>query len=282
MDIEELRDSFKDFSLNIPEHRVDRNKLHSIEEILFLTLTAIICGCEGWRDIERFGHLKLSFLQTIFPFKHGVPSDDTLRRFFRTLCPDVFRHTFVDWVKTLNLTCPEHIAIDGKVSRHTFDGDSNPLHMVSAFASEQRLVLAQEKVTDKSNEITAIPKLISLLDVKNSIVTIDAMGCQRDIAQQIGDKEADNIFSLKGNQGTLHRDVELLFKDDDVMNSLEVQEYETIDGSEHGRLETRKYRSISCPKVLKDLHQWPYLESLIEVSSTREIKEKHLMKCVIT
>lgn len=181
MDIENLRESFEDFSSGIPEHRVDRNKLHPISEILFLTLTALICGCDGWRDIERFGWAKIDVLRRVFPFKHSIPSE-------------------------------LHVAIDGKVSRHTFDGDRNPLHMVSAFSSEYRLVLAQEKVCDKSNEITAIPKLLSLLDLQGAVITIDARGCQRDIAEQIGQKGAEYVFSLKGNQGTLHQDVMLMFQ----------------------------------------------------------------------
>lgn len=272
MELEDLRESFKDFSSGIPEHRLDRNKLHSIEEILFLTLTAIICGCEGWRDIERFGCAKMTFLKKVFPFAHGIPSDDTLRRFFRALDPEIFRDCFVAWVKSLNLSETLHVAIDGKVSRRTFEGEANPLHMVSAFASDYRLVLAQEKVADKSNEITAIPKLLSLLDLPGALVTIDAMGCQREIAKKIGEKGADYIFSLKGNQGTLRQDVELIFKDSALVQELVPQSYETIDGSEHGRLEERKYRVISCPKILKDQHKWPYLESIVEVTSVREIK----------
>ena len=192
---EDLRESFKDFSSGISEHRLDRNKLHPMEEILFLALTAIICGCEGWRDIERFGLAKIEVLRKVFPFTHGTPSDDTVRRFFRALDPEAFRTCFVSWIETLNLPRGLHIAIDGKVSRHTFDAETNPLHMVSAFASEHRLVLAQEKVADKSNEISAIPKLLSLLDLQNALITIDAMGCQREVAQQIGDKGADYIFS---------------------------------------------------------------------------------------
>jgi predicted transposase YbfD/YdcC len=272
MTIEDLRDSFEDFSSGIPEHRVDRNKLHSISEILFLTLTAIICGCEGWRDIERFGRAKIEVLRRVFPFKYGIPSDDTLRRFFRSLNPVIFQTCFVEWVKTLKLPSSLHVAIDGKISRHSFDGENNPLHIVSAFSSEYRLVLAQEKVSDKSNEITAIPKLLSLLDLQGAVITIDAMGCQREIAEQIGQKEADYVFSLKGNQGSLNQDVTLMFQDADVIKSLKCELYETVDGSEHGRLEERQYRVIQCPDSIQEHHNWPHLKTLIEVTSMREIK----------
>lgn len=270
--IEELRESFEDFKEQVSDHRVERNKLHSVEEILLLTLAAIICGSEGWRDIERFGKAKIELLRQIFPFKNGIPSDDTLRRFFRVLDPKAFQSWFVGWVKTLRLSCGSHIAIDGKVSRHTFDGDQNPLHMVSAFASEHRLVLAQEKVSDKSNEIKAIPILLDLLDLEGGVVTIDAMGCQREIAESIGEKGGDYIFSLKGNQGTLHEDVKLVFKDDSVLQDLTVDHYHSIDGSEHGRLEERTYRAIACPQTLQEQHHWPSLTSLIEVTSCRELK----------
>ncbi|WP_341763535.1 ISAs1 family transposase [Candidatus Tisiphia endosymbiont of Beris chalybata] len=269
---EELRESFEDFINGINDHRVDRNKLHSVEEILFLTLTAIICGAEGWRDIERFGRLKLEFLRTVFPYANGIPSDDTLRRFFRVLDPKTFSTCFTVWASSLKLPSSTHIAIDGKVSRHTFDGDKNPLHMVSAFASECRTVLAQEKVSDKSNEITAIPKLLGILDIKGAIVTIDAMGCQREIAQAIIDKEADYILSLKGNQGNLHQDIKLVFADKELLNELSVDINQTTDGSEHGRIEERIYRAVTMPQELQEQHNWPELKTIIEVISKREIK----------
>ncbi len=240
---------------------------------LFLTLCAVICGCEGWRDIERYGKLKLDFLRGFFPYPHGVPSDDTLRRFFRHLDPDKFRVCFTEWIQKLDLEENRHISIDGKVSRHTFDDDLNPLHLVSAFASDCRLVLGQEKVDSKSNEIKAIPSLLSLLNLENAIVTIDAMGCQKEIAQIICDKGADYVLSLKGNQSTLHKDTVLLFQDESELKEQDVDVHQTIDGSEHGRLETRTYRAIEIPAELKENHTWSNLKTLIEVTSHREIKK---------
>jgi len=272
MSLEELRESFEDFIDGIDDYRIDRNKLHSIEEILFLTLSAIICGAEGWRDIERFGKLKLEFLRTVFPYAHGVPSDDTLRRFFRSLDPEKFSACFASWASSLKLPDNDHVSIDGKVSRHTYDGANNPLHMVTAFASNCRMVLAQEKVADKSNEITAIPKLLGLIELKGSIVTIDAMGCQREIAQAICDRGADYVLSLKGNQGNLHQDVELVFTDKDLLKELMVDVAQTTDGSEHGRIEERIYRTVSIPEELKKQHNWPHLKTIVEVISKREIK----------
>lgn len=212
-------------------------------------------------------------MRQFFRYAHGVPSDDTLRRFFRALAPDTFRVCFAAWVKGFaGEKLHHHIALDGKVSRHTFDGEENPLHMVSAFASESRMVLAQEKVSDKSNEITAIPKLLDLLDLEGAVVTIDAMGCQRDIAQLICEKKADYILSLKGNQGTLHDDTQLVFQDEALLKDLGVEAYKTVDGSEHGRLEERLYRVVEIPDILKEQHDWFGLKSLVEVTSHREIK----------
>lgn len=270
----EIKESFEDFSEKVEDPRLTRNRMHSMEEILFLTLCALICGCEGWRDIERFGKMKLSFLKTIFPYENGTPSDDTLRRFYRALDPKTLQSCFVQWTKTLNLTENKHIAIDGKVSRRSFDENQNPLNMVSAFAGDSRIVLGQEKVTDKSNEITAIPKLLELLDVSGSVVTIDAMGCQKKIANLICEKKADYVLSLKGNQSTLKEDVKLLFEDEELLKTLESDTHQTIDGSEHGRVECRNYRTISMPESLKKEHQWTNLNTVVEVKSRRDIKGK--------
>lgn len=271
-EIREIQESFLDFSSQLSDHRLDRNKLHGVEEILFLMLCALICGCEGWRDTERYGHFKLEFLRTFFPYTHGIPSDDTLRRFFRHLDPISFQTAFTTFVQRWNLETNQHIAIDGKVSRHSFDGENNPLHLVSAFASDCRLVLAQEKVAQKSNEITAIPTLLNLLKLDQSVVTIDAMGCQKEIAQCIRDRNGDYVLSLKGNQGSLHQDVRLLFQDESLWKAFEVDHHQTVDGSEHGRLETRICRVVEMPPEWKTHHAWKDLQTLVEITSQREIK----------
>lgn len=271
-DIDSIKESFEDFSRDLGDHRLERNRLHGVEEILFLVLCALICGCEGWRDIERYGKLKLDFLRSFFTYAHGVPSDDTIRRFFRDMDPQQFQSCFADWAKTLDLRDNRHISIDGKVSRHSFDTGTSPLHLVSAFASDCRMVLAQEKVADKSNEIKAIPKLLTLLDLEGAIVTIDAMGCQKAIAQKIREKRGDYVLSLKGNQSTLYDDIKLLFKDGAALQLFEPDIQQTVDGSEHGRVETRTYRVIEMPEVLKENHDWCDLKTLIEVISERDIK----------
>lgn len=267
----ELRETFLDFFSTIEDPRIDRCKLHPISEILLLTLAAVISGAEGWIDIERYGHLKLDFLRRFFVYENGVPSDDTLRRFFRRINPKVFQEHFVKWVKSLSSTDEQLISIDGKVSRRSFDTNQKALHMVSAFASECRLVLAQTKVSDKSNEITAIPELLAWLDLQGSIVTIDAMGCQKEIAKQIIEKEGDYVFSLKGNQGTLHDDVQSLFRSFPALRDLGLEEHKTVDG-DHGRIEERTYRVINIPRLFTKKHDWLGLSTLIEVSSKQEIK----------
>jgi predicted transposase YbfD/YdcC len=272
MNTEELRESFEDFVGGIKDHRVERNKRYSVAEILFLTLVAIICGAEGWRDIERFGKAKIDLLRKVFRYTYGIPSDDTLRRFYRYLDPKTFKEWFAGWTKDFKLDANKHLSIDGKVSRHSFDSDSNPLHMVTVFASDCRMVLAQEKVEDKSNEIIAISKLLELLDISDSIVTIDAMGCQREVAKNICDKGADYVLSLKGNQGTLHEDIKLLFNDEELLKELEVYTHKTTDGSEHGRIEERMYRCVEMPKELETQHNWPGLKTVVEVESERIIK----------
>ena len=177
--MQEAHKGFLDYSQDLPDPRIDRKKLHRVDEILLLTLTAVICGAEGWQDIELFGQQKLGYLRKFLPYANGVPSDDTLRRLFRRINPQEFQKRFTVWAENLKTEVQRLISIDGKVSRHSFDGYKSPLYTVSAFASEARLVLAQTKVSDKSNEITAIPELLDLLDISGAIVTIDAMGCQR-------------------------------------------------------------------------------------------------------
>ena len=204
---------FFDFFKEIPYYRIERRKLHSVSEILLLTFCGVASGCDSWEDIEDFGKIKLEYLQQYFRYEHGAPSDDTLRRFFRALDPEVFEAFFIKWVKSFQLDLEKKVvAVDGKTSRRSFDGSSRPMHLVSAFASELGIVLGQLKTEEKSNEITAIPELLGLLDIAGAVVTIDAMGCQSKVVEKIVEKEADYLIGLKGNQGTLNDDVRLLFE----------------------------------------------------------------------
>lgn len=264
---------FIDFFKSIPDHRIERKKLHKVEEILLLTFCGVIAGCDGWEDIEIFGKTKIKFLRTHLPFKNGVPSDDTLRRFFRALDPKIFELCFIDWVKSFQLDLRSKvIAIDGKTEKRSFDKEKQPLHLVSAFACEAGIVLGQEKVQDKSNEITAIPKLLDILDLEKAIVTIDAMGCQHTIAEKIIDKKAEYLLALKGNQGKLHEDVKLAFND--RPKKFKFVSHQEID-SGHGRIETRKCTVTNDIDWLKARHpKWKNLNTIVEIDCARTIKNQ--------
>jgi len=229
--------NFMDHLAQLKDERSERNLEHSVSEILFVTLCAVICGADGWQDIEDFGKMKLEFLQQYFDYAHGAPSDDTCRRFFRAVDPGEFEKRFREWIAKLSkINTKQVIAIDGKASRHSFDGEEKMLHMVNVFSTESKIILGQNKVSEKTNEITAIPEILEWLDVKGHIVTIDAMGCQYAIADKIIKKEGDYIFSLKGNQGNLSEDVTLYFE-----KTVSLTENFFVDyNKEHGRIETRK------------------------------------------
>jgi predicted transposase YbfD/YdcC len=268
-----IEEGFLDHFKGLSDPRSSKNQLYSVSEILLVTLCAAICGAEGWQDVEDFGNLKIEFLRQHLAYKNGIPSDDTFRRFFRSINPESFQGLFRNWSSSLSKNISkEVIAIDGKSSRRSYDGEVGMLHMISAFATEARLVLAQEKVAEKSNEITAIPKLLEWLDIKGSIVTIDAMGCQYKIADKIMAKEGDYIFSLKGNQGSLSEDVVLYFGDKSFLDKSKY--YEDYDKG-HGRIETRKCWVTNDVQWLRVRHtEWLSIKSVARVESTREIKGK--------
>ena len=271
--MEEKEATFLDFFKEVPDHRIDRLKLYSVPEILLLTFCGVVAGCDSWDDIEEFGKAKIEYLRGYFPYKHGAPSDDTLRRFFRALDPTIFETCFIKWVESLQLNLAKKVvAVDGKTSRRSFDGNGSPMHLVSAFASELGIVLGQMKTQEKSNEITAIPELLALLDITGAIVTIDALGCQVKIVEKIIEKEADYLIGLKGNQGTLNDDVRWLFEN--KSEEIIFHTYQEHDKG-HGRLETRRCTVTENIVQLKEKHaQWKSLRSVVEIESTREIKDK--------
>jgi hypothetical protein len=203
---------FLEYFKDMPDRRQQGKVVYPLDEILLLCLLAVLAGADAFTDIALFGRKKLELLRRFRPFKDGAPSHDQLGDIFAPLDAKAFQHCFVAWVAAQTKAPPEVIAIDGKTSRRSYQkkGAKAPIHMVSAFAARQRLVLGQVKVAEKSNEIVAIPALLDMLAIEGAVVTIDAMGCQRDIAQKIIDKKADYILALKGNQGTLQDDVKLL------------------------------------------------------------------------
>jgi predicted transposase YbfD/YdcC len=267
---------FLSYFSDLPDHRQAGKVTYPLDEILLLSLLAVLAGAEGFTDIARFGEKKLALLRRFRPFVDGTPSHDHLGDIFATLDAQSFRRCFVAWVAALTKTPAEVIAIDGKTSRRSGKkGTKQAIHMVSAFAARQRLVLAQTKVSEKSNEILAIPALLDMLSIEGALITIDAMGCQRGIARKIIDKKADYILALKGNQGTLREDVELFANEQKTKGfpDTTVSVDETVDG-DHGRIETRRVTVIHDVAWLRERHDWPGLRGLLVLDSTREIGDR--------
>ena len=250
---------------------------YPLEEILLLCLLAVLAGAQTITDIALFGSKKLALLRRFRPFTNGTPAHDHLGDILAMLDPEQFQRCFVAWVAALTGNPEGVVAIDGKTVRRsgqTRKGQA-PIHIVSAFAARQRLVLGQIKVAEKSNEITAIPKLLDLLAIEGAVVTIDAIGCQRQIAQKIVDKKADYVLALKGNQGTLREDVELFVAEQQACgfkDSKSTRE-QTVDG-DHGRIETRTITVIHDVDWLRERQNWPGLNAVVVVNSQREIGDK--------
>jgi predicted transposase YbfD/YdcC len=265
---------FLDYFKPLPDPRQYGKVRYPLDEVLLLCLLAVLGGADSFVDIARFGERKLDLLRRFRPFHDGTPSHDHLGDIFATLDAEIFQRCFMAWVVALTGLPEGVIAIDGKTLRrsHQKKGAKAAIHMVSAFAARQRMVLGQVKVADKSNEIVAIPALLDMMAIEGAIVTIDAMGCQRDIAKKIVDKKADYVLALKGNQGTLREDVEL-FATEQKANGFKdttVSRHETVDG-DHGRIETRIYTVIHDVAWLQERHDWPGLKGVVMVESTREI-----------
>ena len=221
------------------------NTRHRLFDMFVIALCAVISGAEGWEDMEEYGQAQAEWFQQFFALPHGIPSPDTFRRVLSRLKPDELTQCFVSWVEALRESLAgDIVAIDGKTLRRSFDqaAAKGAIPMVSAWANAHRLVLGQRKVDDKSNEITAIPTLLRMVELEGTMVTIDAMGCQKEIAKTITEQGADDVLALKDNHPTLHGEVQLLFEDvtADRLDHMTAARYTTTD-ADHGRLETRHY-----------------------------------------
>ena len=258
----------------IPDPRVDRTKKHNLQDILVIAVCAVICGAEHWTHIETFGKIHEAWFRTFLDLPNGIPSHDTFGRVFAALDPDAFEAAVRAFVEALaGSSQGKHLAIDGKTLRHSFDRASAKaaVHMVSAWAYEDHVVFGQLAVDAQSNEITAIPELLKLLDLTGATVTIDAVGCQRDIAGQISERGGDYVLSLKANQPSLYDDVRL-YLDEAIADGFtgEHDFYETVEKG-HGRLEIRRVWTTSDVEGLQARHDWPALGSLIAVERERHI-----------
>ena len=264
---------FLDHFSKLEDPRQINKSLYPLQEILLLVLCAVLSGADDWVAISLYGEKKLDFLRRFLPYENGTPSHDQLGYLFARIDEKRFQQCFINWVTCVRQAIKGVVAIDGKTLRRSFDaaGKKGAIHIVSAWCSEQNLVLGQVKVNEKSNEITAIPALLDLLKIHGAIITIDAMGCQRTIARQIIDEKADYIFSLKGNQGTLRDDVELFFKEQMKVDFADMPAtcHETVEKS-HGRIEVRKVTVCADVGWLQQRHDWPGLASIVMVEYVAE------------
>lgn len=274
----------------VTDPRKDRTKDHKLIDIISIAICAVICGAEGWVDIELYGNSKLHWLSTFLELPNGIPSHDTFGRVFSLIDAQQFQLAFYEWVLTVNTcTCArckceiirgQVINIDGKCLRGSDDKrlGKRAISMVSAWAEENEIVLGQRKVDEKSNEITAIPELLKMLAISGCIVTIDAIGTQTDIAKTIIEANADYVLSVKENQGHLYEDVAVLFAVDQAQNFKYASfEYEKTTNKGHGRIEVRECWSTSDPEYLnliRGVQNWIGLTSIAMVVSTRMIGEK--------
>jgi predicted transposase YbfD/YdcC len=257
-----------DYFTEIEDPRVERTKEHLLEDIIFITIAAVICGAESWNDIENYGKSKAFWLKQFLRLPNGIPSHDTFNRVFSAIDPKQVEKSFVKWVKSVcKLTDGEVVSIDGKTIRGSRDkGSKSIVHMVSAWSQLNHLSLGQIKVGDKSNEITAIPKLLEVLTIKGCIVTIDAMGCQTEIAEKIIEKEADYILAVKGNQGSLEEGIK-----DTIKFAKAIETFEDIDYG-HGRVETRVCSIYTDFSHIENWTRWKEIQCVAKVDSNRYIK----------
>ena len=264
-------ETWKECFAELPDPRVVGRTWHRLLDILFLTLCAVIGGMDDWEAIEEWGNARLNWLRKFVPLENGIPSHDTLGRVFAALDSVKFEACFVRWMSTL---CPslkgEIVAIDGKTARGSRERGQAALHMVSAFVCGRGITLGQWKTQEKSNEITAVPELIDTLDLEGATVTLDAMGCQKAIAQALVEKGADYVFGLKGNQGALHEQVKRLFDVTEWMHYADFADWGHVEqGAGHGRVETRRCIALACPEG-GAFDAWAGMKCVVMVEAVRQ------------
>ena len=264
---------------DIEDIRIERGKKHKLIDIITISICAVVCGADGWIDIEMYGIARKKWLDKFLELPNGIPSHDTFARVFSQINPDEFNKSFLNWVKGISkITAGEIIAFDGKQSRNSGDKKNGQgvINTVSAWAASNRLVLGQKKVEGKSTEITALPELIKVLDLAGCIVTIDAMGCQKEIVKKIVEKDADYVIAVKKNQPTLYEQIKRLFKQaiethgkDLNMSSFNSQELN------RGRKEIRNYLMLTdVAERIDSLGKWEKLTSIGMVESVRVVNGK--------
>jgi predicted transposase YbfD/YdcC len=271
----------------LSDPRVDRTKDHDLIDVLIIAICTLLCGGESFNDMEDFGYAKHDWFKTFLGLRNGIPSHDTFNRVFAALDPQQFLDCFLGWTQSLRrAVAQEIVALDGKALRRALNKDQSVKYIVSAWAESNNLVLGQWKVADKSIEITALPQLLRVLELSGCIVTLDAMGCQKKIAQEIIESDADYVLALKGNQETVHQEVKD-FLDQALAETQKprprgaklspaaagLAALETVE-KDHGRLETRRYYQSSQLAWFADLEQWEGLKSVGMVEAMREVDGK--------
>jgi len=275
-------ETIRQYFSGLPDPRKRRGRRHRFDEMVVIAILAVICATDTWEDVAHFARAKRKWLKTFLTLPHGIPSSDTFGRVFAAIRPEAFEQCFIQWIQALVKVKPgELIAIDGKTLRRSFDRASNKaaIHMISAWSSANGVVFAQMATEAKSNEITAIPKLLELLDLHGTVVSIDAMGCQKEIARAIVQGGGDYIFSLKGNQGTLHDEVSW-WMDHAIAGQLREAKLDTYKQvkKDHGRLETRQVWCTHQVEWFADRGQWEGLAGFVVVDSERQFPDGRVEK----
>lgn len=269
----------------VEDPRMDRAKKHSLPDILFLSLCAVICGCESFDDIEDFGHAKHDWLKQHIELANGIPSHDTINRVYQILSPETFQQCLIRWTEGVRKRIPgEAVAIDGKAQRRARNKNQNLQYIVNAWAGENRLLLGQYKVGEKSNEITAIPELLRILELSGCIITCDAMGCQKNIAKEIIEADADYVLALKANHETAHEEVSQYLHDlveekhkprevpATMPEAAKVLQSHSVTEKDHGRTTTWHYHQSDRIEWFADREEWEGLKSFAMVETITEIK----------
>lgn len=258
--------------ITITDPRLEHNKAHKLIDIIMISICAVVCGAESFVDISDFGTAKEGWFKSFLELPNGIPSHDTIGRVFSLLNPKQFQSSFSEWMQSVTkLTKGQVIAIDGKTNRRTFGKLTKALHLVSAFATANGVALGQVATDKKSNEITAIPELLKLLDIRGCLITTDAMGCQADIAADIVNRGGDYLLAVKGNQGLLYRSIKTCFVDENLERLTN-----TTENSGHGRIEKRVCEVMGGNDIISKLNHknnWVGLSTIVKVSATRTTRK---------
>ncbi|MHB9037423.1 MAG: ISAs1 family transposase [Armatimonadota bacterium] len=269
---------FADYFSELPDPRLDRQKRHELMDILFISICSVVCGATSFVDMADFGRAKEDWFKERLELKCGIASHDTFNRVFSLINPEAFRACFVDWAQAVSkVVGSDMIAFDGKTLRHSFDTATglSAIHVMNAWSNANDFCVGQMKVDCKSNEITAMPALLKMMDIKGSVVTADALNCQKEIAKQVVDQGGDYVLALKGNHQLLYDDTKLLFEDAIIDGRDPSDSFYEQDDYGHGRIENRKYWSVGVDGLdfLRGKDDWVGLKSIVCVQSRRIVRD---------